>query len=141
VIPRIVVDVANGVAPWRQVHDQLGRLVSSGALPVGSRLPAIRQLAGDLGLAPGTVARAYRELETAGVLRTARRRGTVVAAPPPGGPRQSGPDPLARAALDYTAVARSLGAGVEQALDAVRAAYREGGDHPEDTRAAGAYPA
>ncbi|MGH3880108.1 MAG: GntR family transcriptional regulator, partial [Actinophytocola sp.] len=74
--PRVVVDPDSGVAPWRQVRDQLTHLVRTGALPVGSRLPAIRQLAGDLGLAAGTVARVYRELEAAGVLRTARRAGT-----------------------------------------------------------------
>ena len=56
--PRIVVDVENGVPPWRQVRDQLVRLIRGGVLPVGSRLPTIRQLAADLGLAAGTVARA-----------------------------------------------------------------------------------
>jgi GntR family transcriptional regulator len=45
-------------------------------------VPTIRQLAGDLGLAAGTIARVYRELQTAGVLHTARRHGTVVASVP-----------------------------------------------------------
>jgi GntR family transcriptional regulator len=78
--PRIAVDPDNGVAPWRQVRDQLLHLVRVGALPVGARLPTIRQLAGDLGLAAGTIARVYRELESVGVLRTARRQGTAAAA-------------------------------------------------------------
>lgn len=82
--PRLVVDLDSGIAPWRQVRDQLGVLIAGGRLPIGTRLPTIRQLAGDLGLAAGTVARAYRELETEGVLATARRRGTVVVAPPRG---------------------------------------------------------
>ncbi|TWP52932.1 GntR family transcriptional regulator [Lentzea tibetensis] len=115
---RIVVDVESGVAPWRQVRDQLERLIIGGQLPVGSRLPTIRQLATDLGLAAGTVARAYRELETAGVLRTGRRQGTVVAALP-----SHHPDPLALAAAEYGAVAMSLGASLEQAVDAVRVVY------------------
>jgi GntR family transcriptional regulator len=116
--PRIVVDVENGVAPWRQVRDQLVRLISGGVLPVGSRLPTIRQLAADLGLAAGTVARAYRELETSGVITTARRQGTVVAALP-----SHAPDPLSAAAAEFVAIARSLGASEGEALNAVRAHY------------------
>jgi DNA-binding transcriptional regulator YhcF (GntR family) len=117
--PRIVVDPGSGVAPWRQVRDQLLHLVQSGALPVGSRLPAIRQLAGDLGLAAGTVARVYRELETAGVLRTARRAGTVVAAVP----AEPVTDPLGDLAAEYAARAAALGAGPRAAADAVLAAW------------------
>ncbi len=126
--PRIVVDPDSGVAPWRQVRDQLLHLVRTGALPVGAQLPAIRQLAGDLGLAAGTVARVYRDLEADGVLHTARRRGTVVAsvpavAPPPG-------DPLAAAAAEYVARAAELGADRDAAVVAVTAAWPDRPDRP-----------
>jgi DNA-binding transcriptional regulator YhcF (GntR family) len=132
--PRIVVDPGSGIAPWRQVRDQLVHLVRTGALPVGSRLPAIRQLAGDLGLAAGTVARVYRELEAAGVLHTARRAGTIVAAVPatasiPTSTQVEVPvpkpvaDPLADLAAEYAARAAALGAGPRAAADAVRAAW------------------
>jgi GntR family transcriptional regulator len=117
-VPRIVVDLENGVPPWRQVRDQLVLLISGGVLPVGARLPTIRQLAADLGLAAGTVARAYRELETAGVITTGRRQGTVVAALP-----SHAPDPLSAAAAEFVAVARSLGVSEGEALAAVRARY------------------
>jgi DNA-binding transcriptional regulator YhcF (GntR family) len=117
--PRIVVDPHSGVAPWRQVRDQIVHLVRTGGLPVGSRLPAIRQLAGDLGLAAGTVARVYRELETAGVLRTARRAGTVIAAVP----ARPLADPLADLAAEYAARAAALGADRRAATDAVLAAW------------------
>jgi DNA-binding transcriptional regulator YhcF (GntR family) len=129
--PRIVVDPENGVAPWRQVRDQLVHLVRTGALPVGTRLPAIRQLAGDLGLAAGTVARVYRELEAAGVLRTARRAGTVVAAVP----AQPVADPLGDLAADYAARAAALGADPRTAADAVLAAWP--GDVPDRPPVAG----
>lgn len=119
--PRIVVDPDSGVAPWRQVRDQLLHLVRTGALPVGSRLPAIRQLAGDLGLAAGTVARVYRDLEADGVLHTARRRGTVVAAEP--APAEPRPDPLARAAAEYAAHAVALGVDPHTAAAAVLTAW------------------
>lgn len=124
--PRIVVDPGSGVAPWRQVRDQLVHLVRAGTLPVGSRLPAIRQLAGDLGLAAGTVARVYRDLETAGVLRTARRAGTVVAAVPTEPATERAADPLAELAADYAARAAALGAGPRAAADAVLAAWPAG---------------
>jgi len=112
--PRLVVDLDNGVAPWRQIRDQLVQLVGSGMLPIGTRLPTIRQLATDLHLAPGTVARAYRELENDGVLHTARRRGTVVARAP------VDPDPLRILADAYVARAQALGADLDAAVAAVR---------------------
>ncbi|MEV6333049.1 GntR family transcriptional regulator [Streptomyces sp. NPDC051909] len=55
--------------PWSKPSKRLGViapfaiLISAGRLPEGERLPRIRQLASDLGLAAGTVASAYRELE------------------------------------------------------------------------------
>lgn len=118
---RIVVDPANGVPPWRQVRDQLVHLVRIGELPIGGRLPPIRQLAGDLGLSAGTVARVYRELEAVGVLETARRKGTVVAAVP--GPQTDITAALADAAADYVATARALGADQPRAVRAMLDAY------------------
>lgn len=117
---KIVVDTENGLAPWRQVHDQIIRAATAGALPEGTRLPPIRQLARDLGLASGTVARAYRELEAAGWVETARARGTVITIP------TDRPDPAAlllAAAADYATRAQDLGANLDIALDAVRKAY------------------
>ncbi|MCS7480715.1 GntR family transcriptional regulator [Umezawaea endophytica] len=116
--PRVVVDVDSGVPPWRQVRDQITRLIVQGWLPEGSRLPTIRQLAGDLGIAPGTVARAYRELAAGGVLSTGRRQGTVVASVP-----AAAPNALEAAAAEFATTARALGVDVEAAVAAVRAAY------------------
>ncbi len=120
--PRITVDPDSGVAPWRQVRDQLLHLIRIGALPVGARLPTIRQLAGDLGLAAGTVARVYRELEADGLLHTARRQGTVVAGVPSPGNGPPGGE-LARAAAEYAARAAALGADAQTAAAAVFAAW------------------
>ncbi|WP_370941949.1 GntR family transcriptional regulator [Amycolatopsis sp. cg5] len=117
--PHVVVDTESGLAPWRQVHDQLTRLIGSGALPVGTRLPAVRRFANDLGLAPGTIARAYRELEQAGLVRTGRARGTVVAEGVTPDPRSA----LTDLAREYTAAARALGVDAATAAAAVHAAY------------------
>src|SRR6187399_2255744 len=78
---RVAVDSDSGVAPWRQIYDQIERMITGGTLPPGARLPTIRQLARDLGLASGTVARVYRELETVALVTTGRAKGTTVTEP------------------------------------------------------------
>ena len=76
------VDSRSPVAPYEQLRQQITALVLAGGLAPGDRLPSIRQLANDLGIAGGTVARAYRELESDGVVSTRGRHGTVVEGPP-----------------------------------------------------------
>ena len=66
-------------APYEQLRDSLLAEMRDGTRPAGSRLPTVRQLAADLGLAPGTVARAYKELEASGAIETRGRAGTFVA--------------------------------------------------------------
>ncbi|MCM6773772.1 GntR family transcriptional regulator [Nocardia sp. CDC159] len=98
------------------MRDQIAARVGSGELPVGSRLPTIRQLARDLGLAAGTVARAYHELEIAGIVHTARRQGTVVAQHIS---NDRATDGLRLAAASYVTNARALGFDAEATLAAV----------------------
>lgn len=61
-----------------QIRDQILGLITTGLLSVDQRLPSVRQLASDLGVAPGTVAKAYRSLESEGVLVTRIGSGTRV---------------------------------------------------------------
>lgn len=75
---KLLVDPDDPTPPYEQLRRQLADLVGSGALRPGDRLPPLRQLAGDLGLAVGTVARTYRELEAEGVLVSRRGGGTRV---------------------------------------------------------------
>lgn len=114
---RIRIDPASAVPPYEQVRGQFAAKIGDGRLPVGTRLPAVRQLAADLGLAVNTVARAYRELEGAGLVETRGRHGTVVA---PG--RDDATDRLHRAAAEYAAEAVRLGVPPDRALALVRAA-------------------
>lgn len=58
-----------------QLRLQIIEAIRSGRLPAGTRLPTVRDLAGTLGTAANTVARAYREMETAGVLETRGGQG------------------------------------------------------------------
>jgi GntR family transcriptional regulator len=117
------VDPDAALPPYEQLRQQVTALVLGGALAAGDRLPAIRQLAKDLGLAGGTVARAYRELEADGVVSTHGRHGTVVAGPP----RRPAPPPeLLDAARTYADRASRAGATVDDALTAVRVAFATG---------------
>jgi DNA-binding transcriptional regulator YhcF (GntR family) len=80
----IRLDEASKIPPYEQIKSQIIGLIASGAVPVQHRLPSIRQLAGDLGVAPNTVARAYRELDVDGFVQSRGRRGTrVVSTPSP----------------------------------------------------------
>lgn len=78
----VTIDNDSTVPPYEQLRSQLAFQVRSGHLGVGDRLPTVRQLARDLGLAKNTVVRAYRELEQAGFVVGDGRRGTIVTARP-----------------------------------------------------------
>lgn len=113
----VEVDPASPVPPFEQLRAQLANLAASGALPEGTKLPTIRQLAADLGLAPGTVARAYRELESAGVVVSRVRHGTTIAratSPPKSEVRARVTD----AARAYAVAVRSLGVTRDEAIAA-----------------------
>lgn len=125
--PAIRVDTTSQVPPYAQIRAQLGALIVTGQLAEGDRLPTVRQLATDLGLAPGTVARAYRELEAAELIRTRRGAGSRVAAPPTG-PIRPHASQLVTLARDFTSSARALGADSEAIVAAVRDAL--GPDRP-----------
>ena len=110
-------DPTSHVPPFEQVRAQIEALADGGSLIPGHRLPTVRRLAEDLGLATNTVARAYRELEQAGVVETRGRHGTFVAA------RGDTRDREARvAAQTYARRVRELGLDPDQALVVVRAA-------------------
>jgi len=96
--------------PYEQLRRQLSELLEGGQLVVGVGLPPLRQLAGDLGLAVGTVARTYRELESAGLIRSRRGGGTRVAQALPKPPAREREARLAILAAAYVMKARALGA-------------------------------
>jgi DNA-binding transcriptional regulator YhcF (GntR family) len=78
----ITIDDADARPPFEQIREQLTDQIRSGALAAGHRLPSVRQLAGDLRIAPGTVARAYSELEADGLLESSRTGSRVRAVDP-----------------------------------------------------------
>ena len=116
----IVLDPDSEVPPYEQVRAQLAALVHDERLPLGARLPTVRRLADDLGLAVNTVARAYRELERDGVIETRGRRGTFVANAADNATRQA-----QEAAIAYAARTRELGITPENALRLVHRAFQD----------------
>ena len=78
VVKELFLAVDPDVAPFQQIMEQFRGLIERGELRPGDRLPTVRQLSGDLRVAPNTVARAYAELEEEGWLTCDGRRGTHV---------------------------------------------------------------
>lgn len=111
------IDPESRVAPYEQIRTAIAHAAASGELPVGSKLPTVRALAGELSVAVNTAARAYRELEQAGVVETRGRSGTFIAA---GGDRQR--EEALAAARRYADVVSRLGIDRGEALDIVRVA-------------------
>lgn len=68
----ITIDEADPTPVFEQIRRQLSDEIRVGSLAPGHRLPSVRQLAGDLDIAAGTVARAYSELEAEGLLESSR---------------------------------------------------------------------
>jgi DNA-binding transcriptional regulator YhcF (GntR family) len=78
----LVLDPTSSTPPYEQVRSQIAAAIEHGSLRLGAQLPTVRRLARELGIAVNTVARAYRELELAGLIETRGRQGTFVAGPP-----------------------------------------------------------
>lgn len=114
----LAIDTKSAVPAFEQLRSQLAEMIRSGALATGTRLPSIRQLASDLGLAPGTVARAFHELELEDLVTSRVRHGTVVA--PLRQTASKSHERLEEAARTFTLAAKRLGMSDQDALDAVR---------------------
>ncbi len=106
-------------ALYEQLRLQIMTLARSGKLPSGARLPTVRALAADLGIAPHTVARAYKELEAGGAIVTRGKQGSYIA--------DTGDvtrEQAERAAVDYVRAARSLGFSDDEAVAMVEQVLR-----------------
>jgi GntR family transcriptional regulator len=129
----LTVDPSDAVPLWRQIEDNVRRLVASGALRPGAAVPSVRDLARELSINPATVAKGYQRLVDAGVLSVKRGEGTFVADKPPAPPRGEREKELEGGARRYAALAVTLGAPPEEAVEHVKRSFgflrrkREGG--------------
>jgi GntR family transcriptional regulator len=117
------IDPRDAVPIWKQIEDSLRRMVASGALAPGAPVPSVRDLARDLGINPATVSKAYQGLCDTGVLEVRRGAGTFVSSSPPARLRGERTRDLKEAATRYVAVAVTIGAEVDEALEHVRGAW------------------
>ncbi len=111
------IDAASPVPPFEQLKRQVVDGATSGALAHGARLPTVRALADELGLAANTVAKAYRELEAEGVIETRGRAGSFIAWSADGAESE-----LERLAAAYAERADALGIPHDRARAIVLAA-------------------
>lgn len=118
-VPRLAVDQESATPPYEQVRMQVLEQVRSGELTPGTRLPTVRGLADRLGLAPNTVARAYRELEKDQVIETRGRQGSFIAATGDAAQRQA-----QQAAVAYADRIAQLGVTYDEGLAIVAAALK-----------------
>ncbi len=113
----LAVDATSAEPPFRQLRDQILEARRRGQLVPGTRLPSVRALAEQVGVAANTAAKVYSELESAGVLEGRGRLGTFVAEP------DAGRAALARAAEEFVDHAVAAGATTDEAGAAVRDAF------------------
>jgi GntR family transcriptional regulator len=117
------IDPSSPVPPFEQIRAQVTTMAAAGVLAPGLRLPTIRQLSKDLGLAGGTVARAYRELENDGVIATRGRHGSFVAEVNAAKRGQVPDRALKDAAQEFAIRARQLGVEQKRAIELAREAF------------------
>ena len=120
----VTVDLRDATPPFEQIRSQIASLIAVGRLADGSRLPTVRALASDLGVATGTVARAYKELEAAGLIQSRRRLGTVVTRCPGRRRRHAAGHGIELRISELIAEARTAGMDDETLLALVRGRLR-----------------
>jgi GntR family transcriptional regulator len=128
----IRISATDGVPIYQQIVSQVKYLVAAGRLTTGEELPPIRVLAERLLVNPNTVARAYRELESAGVVEKRRTAGTYVAETGSPLARRERLKIIAERVDALLAEARQLAIGVDELVELIlkrdQAMQRVGGD-------------
>lgn len=116
----MIIALSGSAPPTEQIRDQVRGLVESGRLAADQRLPSVRQLARDLGVAPGTVAKAYKALESEGYLTARTGGGTRVSRNAATTPR-----PVLEAARRLAATSTRAGTGLDDTIRILRAIWPE----------------
>jgi GntR family transcriptional regulator len=120
----ILLDYQDRRPLYEQVTEKFRHLILSGALPAGTRMPSVRQLAMDLSINPNTIQRAYMELEQQGLVYPVKGRGNFVADTTE--VTRIGREDYRR---EFTALAekgRQLGVPLEELTSLLTECYKEG---------------
>jgi Predicted transcriptional regulators len=110
----LLLNQASPIPPYEQIGSQIRTMIASKQLLPTTPLPSVRQLARDLGVAPNTIARVYRELEHNGWVVTSIRKGVVVAPHPPILTTEERHQRLEQAISELLATAHQLNVSVEE---------------------------
>ncbi len=109
---------------YEQVRDEMRKLIMSGAIAADEKLPSVRELAASLAINPNTIQRAYRELESMGVIYTVPGKGAF--ASPGDAATEARREELLGQLGEVLSELRVLGMGADE-LDAVVKQAFEGG--------------
>ncbi len=122
------INPTEAVPIWKQIEDEIRRLIATGSLTEGGVVPSVRELAQDLRVNPATVTKAYQRLTDEGVLMVRRGEGTYVSGTPPAVRKSERRESLAAAAIRYASLAATIGASEDEAKDEIRKAFEQVGD-------------
>lgn len=125
------IDTKDATPIFRQIDEEIRRLVAVGALTPGGAIPSVRDLARELRVNPATVAKAYQRLTDAGVLTVKRGEGTFVSDAPPSARKGERRDALRSAAEKFAGTAMTTGASLDEATGEVEAAWSRVGVRDE----------
>ncbi len=126
------IDPAAAAPIWRQIEDGMRRLAASGALPAGTAVPSVRELARELRVNPATVSKAYQRLVADGALEVRRGEGTFITERSEAALAEERARLLAERAADFVDAVRSMGIGEGEAKAAISTAWREIDDAVDD---------
>ena len=118
------IDPSSGLPVYRQIMEQVRRMIVAGRLSAGERLPSVRELAETLGINPLTVGKAYGELERAGIIEMRRGLGMFVR-PGRSDARAEMPAGVAEAARRFVLEAAQAGLGAQEAAKLVEREWRQ----------------
>lgn len=119
------INPSDAVPIWKQIEEEIRRLIALGRFTSGDSIPSVRDLAKDLRVNPATVAKAYQRLADSGFLETRRGEGTFVAAAPPTFKKLARRQALKAAAHRFASLAATVGATPEEALEEIQSALED----------------
>ncbi len=119
------IDPSDAIPIWKQIEDGVQHLIATGTLGPNDPVASVRELARELRVNPLTVSKAYRRLADAGVLTVRRGEGTYVSSQPPSMAAEERRLKLSTAARRFANAAKTLSAGEDESVAAVREAFAE----------------
>jgi len=121
-------DPRSGVAPYRQLVDQVRHALRSGLLREGDQLPSVRDVVTQITINPNTVHRAYRELEHLGVAEGRAGLGTFITSHSSSALNTTKLESVERELRDKIIEARDMGVSEERIVELITLTFRQDGD-------------